>query len=205
MMNLVILSLFLLSSLNTPSTTAAPSHDSSSSDSSSASGLSFVSKNPYSSFDSSAPRTPTGPSIEPYRPTYFTACSSPLEVSENLRLSRPAEDALYKELKDLSERGSNNAEMLRGKIDGAKRRFNEAGEAEGEVEGVSYEWVIDGKAYRGRTVGPLMWEHDKGQVSVKLSREGEGGGAVEIEVPVRHVRRGLGELRAEDRKKFFER
>ena len=169
--------------------------------------LSFISKNAYSSFHSRAPMTLTSLSLEPHRGTYFTACSSALEVEDNLALSAPKEDALYKELRDLAERGSNNEDMLRGKIDGSKRRFKEAREVEAEVGGYLYTWVIDGVEHSGRTVGPVEWSHEVSEVHIKLhrmSKENKETQSYEVTLPVRHVRRGLGELRASDRKKFFE-
>ncbi|GMH76130.1 hypothetical protein TL16_g06982 [Triparma laevis f. inornata] len=165
--------------------------------------LNFVVKNLYTSFNSGQIAQLEHGVIEPLRSHFFVATVTPDQLTQNLLHSSIKQDSKYKELKELAERGSNNLEMLKDQIDAVKKEFKEGIKVERDNKDREYFWEIDGKEYKGRTVGPLVWAEGVQFVEVVLRMGEKGGEYIEKTIPVKSVRRGLGELNAHDRKKFF--
>ncbi len=170
--------------------------------------LSFVVKNVYSSFNSQADfdDVTKGFSILPYKEVLFTACSTQAEEVQNLEWNSLKEDGIYRELKELIDRGGANAETLNEKVKKTKKNFSTAMFSEKDTGLYKYVWTIDGKVYEGRTV-KLQFNKTATNVVVGLKQMYDDEGEVKNEltktIPVRYVRRGMGELNAEDRRKFF--
>mmetsp|Transcript_29324 Transcript_29324/g.55395 ORF Transcript_29324/g.55395 Transcript_29324/m.55395 type:complete len:448 (+) Transcript_29324:82-1425(+) len=165
--------------------------------------FSFVVKNLYASFHSDEIDQLEGGVIEPLRGTLFVATDGTDEMEQNLLHSSIKQDEKYKELKELADRGSNNMAMLSDQIASVKRAFKDAIRVEREFRPNDYSWEIGGKSYSGRTVGPFTWPSTQESVEVTLAWSDDENDRITKTIPIKSVRRPLGDLNASDRKKFF--
>ena len=124
--------------------------------------LAFVVKNEYLSAPAAhtdggvAAEATTEAVIEPHRPTFFTATGAAKDddASNARKLGSHALKLKIKHVEMLIERGGSNAERMTSDVARMKRDLKlMTSKAEAELEGVSYVWGINGKEYRGRTVG----------------------------------------------------
>ena len=71
----------------------------------------------------------------------------------------------------------------------------------------SSQWLINGNSFETRTVGPIVFELDEGEIPVELKQMDAKTGKLlafyTTHVTISHFRRTLGELNAADRMKFF--
>jgi hypothetical protein len=115
-------------------------------------------------------------------------------------------DEVYKELKELGDRGGGNKESLAQRVEDTKKFFGKSMQAEAEDENYTYVFEINGETYEGKTVGPILFELDEGQILVEVKQFDAKKQLLNqhrAEIVIAPVRRTMGELLASDRMKFF--
>jgi hypothetical protein len=106
--------------------------------------LRFVVKNPYNAFASTSKYEVGGRNcIEPYREHYFTAVFDDEQQENNIVYNSIMADGIYKELKELGDRGRDNKKQLADRVRDTKNFFNKAIKAESEDAEYKYEVRID--------------------------------------------------------------
>ena len=94
--------------------------------------------------------------IEPHRPTFFTATGAAKkdDASNVRKLGSHALGLKIKHVEMLIERGGSNADHMTSDVVKMKRDLKlMTSKAEAELKGIRYLWSINGKEYRGRTIG----------------------------------------------------
>jgi hypothetical protein len=113
------------------------------------------------------------------------------------------------DLKELGSRGGDNNDMSKDAMTEAVASFGVAKqEAEAEVGGKTFEWLINGESYSGRFVGGIQLDCGDTygrSIPVKLVENALGGAvrSASFEVPCRYVRRGMWDLNRKERHRFF--